>query len=110
MAKEYGICDPVIYKNGQRVILLPGLGAKACEQWLSLVRTRCSEPIDWHYAGGRNNVLTTGNRDNVLRAMRDLWMSLYELFREQHIKLLGEECYSQAQVKRFLEAQSKGQI
>jgi len=106
-------CNPNIYKNGTCVVVLPALSMHRCEHWVSLVRARCNEPVDWFYAGRRNCILTTGDTDKVKEAMRSQWLILYELFKDQHAPLLlndEEEIYSQEAVKEWLGVQtpSKG--
>lgn len=101
--------DEVEAKHDQKVpalknyvLVLPALGSKRCEHWLSLVKAQCSVPIDWHYIGGRNQIYTTGDPDIAMQAIRRQWLALYEHFRDQHLKDCGEEFYSHEWIRDYL--------
>lgn len=103
MAQEDPRCDGDIFKNGALAVSLPSLKTEACETWVNLVRVQCNEPIDWHFAGGNNHILTTGDIDKVRKAMQSQWLFLYEAFHHEHMKLGLGEMYDQNYVRRLLQ-------
>jgi len=55
-----GTCSQDIYQNGTVVTVLSGL-SRVIEAIVTEAAHRSGEPIDWHYAGGRAVVKTTGD-------------------------------------------------
>ncbi len=53
-------CDPDILQKGTTVCVVDGR-ANAVERWVKAVATRANAQVDWHYVGGRANVLHLGD-------------------------------------------------
>jgi hypothetical protein len=67
-------CDPDIFKHGVGVCVLDG-PSNAVERWVKLVAKTAKARVDWHYSGGRANVLHLGDkksRQRVLDAIKEL--------------------------------------
>jgi len=67
-------CDPEVFSNGEGVCVLSG-SSNAIERWVKKVAERASARVDWHYSGGRANVLHLGDaasRKRVLSAIDEL--------------------------------------
>ena len=67
-------CDPDIFKKGRGVCVLDG-SSNAVERWVKSVATKADAKVDWHYSGGRANVLHLGDaesRQRVLNAIDEL--------------------------------------
>jgi hypothetical protein len=65
-------CEPDIFKNGTPVAWAttgPTGGNRLFESWIVRVRAASGQPVDWHYSGGRAQVLALGNLDAVRQAM-----------------------------------------
>ena len=67
-------CNPNIFKNGKGVCIIDG-SSNAVERWVQMVAKKANAQVDWHYSGGRANVLHLGNeasRQRVLNAIEEL--------------------------------------
>ncbi len=67
-------CDHEIFKKGQPVAAL-GASSNAAENWVKAVAKKARARVDWHYSGGRAQVLHLGDRESrarVYAAMREL--------------------------------------
>ncbi len=67
-------CNPEIFTKGQGVCVIDG-SSNAVEQWIQSVAKKADSQVDWHYSGGRANVLHLGNdesRQRVLNAISEL--------------------------------------
>jgi len=67
-------CDPEIFQNGTTVCVLYA-PSNAAERWVQSVAKKANARVDWHYFGGRANVLHLGDtesRQRVLEAIHDL--------------------------------------
>jgi hypothetical protein len=67
-------CDPDIFKKGEGVCVLDG-SSNAVERWVKAVAAKANAKVDWHYSGGRANVLHLGDaesRQRVLNAIHEL--------------------------------------
>ncbi len=67
-------CNTKIYTKGQTVCVLGG-SSNMIEDWVQLLAKKSKAKVDWHYAGGRANVLHLGSdesRQRVLREIEDL--------------------------------------
>lgn len=65
-------CRNDIYENGQTVCIVYGQ-SNAIERWVKGIASDASALVDWHYFGGRGNVLHLGDaesRGRVLEAIR----------------------------------------
>lgn len=70
MANE-GKCDQDIYQNGEHVGIVVGGDANVIEAFVKCAVEKSGQPMDWHYVGGRANVLTTGDVGKAKKALRD---------------------------------------
>jgi len=57
-------CDPNIYKNGVSVGWLSGR-SEFVERYVKALATLSGQPVDWHYIGGRANILTIGDTNRI---------------------------------------------
>jgi hypothetical protein len=67
-------CNPEIFKNGEGVCILAG-SSNAVERWVQSVAKKANAQVDWHYSGGRANVLHLGDADSrqrVFNAIEEL--------------------------------------
>lgn len=67
-------CNPEIFEKGEGVCVLDG-SSNAVERWVKAVAKRANARVDWHYSGGRANVLHLGDsksRQRVLNAIKEL--------------------------------------
>ncbi len=61
-------CNPDIFKNGTGVCVVDG-SSNAIESWVQSVAKKADAQIDWHYSGGRANVLHLGDDDSRQRVL-----------------------------------------
>jgi len=67
-------CNPEIFKKGKGVCVVDG-SSNAVERWVQSVAKKADAKVDWHYSGGRANVLHLGDeasRQRVLNAISEL--------------------------------------
>ncbi len=67
-------CNPEIFKKGKGVCVVVG-SSNAVERWVRSVAKKANAKVDWHYSGGRANVLHLGDeasRQRVLNAISKL--------------------------------------
>lgn len=67
-------CNPKIFKKGKGVCVVDG-SSNAIERWVRAVAKKAKAEVDWHYSGGRANVLHLGDaksRQRVLNAIEEL--------------------------------------
>lgn len=67
-------CDYDIFENGETVCIVDGR-SNAVERWVKKVAKKANAKVDWHYSGGRANVLHLGDaasRQRVLNAISEL--------------------------------------
>lgn len=67
-------CDSEVFRKGKGVCTIYG-NYNAVERWVRLVAQKSGARVDWHYSGGRANVLHLGNkrsRRRVLKAIKEL--------------------------------------
>lgn len=83
-------CDPRVFKEG-RSIAVCDCASEPMERWVKMVRKRSKQKVDWHYSGGRANVLFLGDRQKVLAAILGLQSVLEGELRGTLIRVVGEE-------------------
>lgn len=67
-------CNPDIFEKGKGVCVVDGR-SNAVERWVQKIAKTADARVDWHYSGGRANVLHLGgdeSRQRVLQAINDL--------------------------------------
>lgn len=67
-------CNKKIFKKGRGVCVVDGR-SNAVERWVQSVARKANAQVDWHYSGGRANVLHLGDdssRLRVLNAIKEL--------------------------------------
>lgn len=77
-------CRQDIYEEGTAVFVTADPDAAGIEEWVSMVRERSGQPVDWHYVGGRGVVKALGDLGRVRSAV--------EALLPEHDRL-GEERY-----------------
>lgn len=66
-------CDQEIFQKGEGVCVVTG-GSNAIENWVQQLGKITGEKVDWHFSGGRGNVLHLGDaegRERVLIAIQE---------------------------------------
>ncbi len=61
-------CNPEIFKSGTGLCVVDG-SSNAVERWVQAVAKKSHAKVDWHYSGGRANVLHLGDADSFQRAL-----------------------------------------
>ncbi len=64
-------CNDKIFKEGHSAIVLDGCSYRV-EQWVQAVAKASGQAVDWHYSGGRANVLYLGDFEKVEAAIAKL--------------------------------------
>ncbi|MDO8577254.1 MAG: hypothetical protein Q7R55_00025 [Candidatus Wildermuthbacteria bacterium] len=67
-------CNPDIFKRGKGVCVVDGR-PNDVERWVKAIAKKADAKVDWHYSGGRANVLHLGkdkSRQRVLNAINEL--------------------------------------
>jgi len=68
-------CNANVFKNGHGICALDACMHRA-ETWVQAVAAESGQTVDWHYSGGRVNVLYLGDYAKVLAAVEKLEPSL----------------------------------
>ena len=71
-------CNREIFEKGSTVCVLSG-SSNAIERWVKAVAKKAKARVDWHFSGGRANVLHLGDkksRQRVFEAINDLQAEL----------------------------------
>lgn len=61
-------CNPFIFRNGECVCVLDGRPHDV-ELWVKAVAKKANALVDWHYFGGRANVLHLGDSQSLRRVL-----------------------------------------
>ena len=64
-------CASDIFKDGVGLCVLDAR-SHAAESWVQAVAAKSGQRVDWHYSGGRANVLVLGDHGAALAAAREL--------------------------------------
>jgi len=65
-------CDMDIYRNGEHIFSIYGLGLKArIEEWVRFIALWSGQRVDWHYVGGVACVRALGDVAKVKRTILD---------------------------------------
>lgn len=62
-------CDDLIYSQGTTVFVGDTIGSCAIERWVKKIAKTSGQCVDWHWAGGRANVLAIGDIEKVRAAI-----------------------------------------
>lgn len=84
-------CDPDIYRNGATVLITHTIPSQAIEAWMRCVAALSGEAVDWHWAGGRAAVRTTGDQEKVKGAIALLKPALDHLMAQATHDLRGPQ-------------------
>ena len=68
---DFTACDSEIFEHGDSVAVLDACQHVA-EEWVKLVAKESGQRVDWHYTGGRANVLYLGDHAAVVSAVGKL--------------------------------------
>ncbi len=79
------LCDPEILLKGKRVFVTDTIPSNAMEGWVKQVAQSSGQPADWHFVGGRAEVLALGDIERVKIAIREL-SSEHDRLRQTAIK------------------------
>lgn len=77
-------CDPEIFQKGEGVCVVDG-SSNAVERWVQAVARKASARVDWHYSGGRANVLHLGDAASLQRVFN----AIHELKSELKGRILS---------------------
>lgn len=91
-------CDQEVFDQGHSIAVLDACMHRA-EEWVQAVAKASGQRVDWHYTGGRANVLYLGDHARVLAAIIELRPQL----EMETPKLNGHTC-------RCTGAHSAGQV
>ena len=80
-------CDPKIFSEGISVFVTHTIPPNAMEGWVRQVAEKSGQPVDWHFYGGRANVLALGDIDKVKAAIEELMPEHDRLYQEALAKL-----------------------
>ena len=61
-------CNTKIFKHGTGVCVVDGR-SNAVERWVKAVAKKANAQVDWHYSGGRANVLHLGDNESYQRTL-----------------------------------------
>lgn len=61
-----------IYENGELMMVTSSIGSNALERWVKKVAKLSGQPVDWHWHGGRAQILALGDLEQVKSAMAAL--------------------------------------
>lgn len=64
-------CDAEVFKDGIGLCVIDAR-MHAAEAWVRKIAERSGQRVDWHYSGGRGNVLVLGDHARALQVARDL--------------------------------------
>lgn len=67
-------CDPEIFENGKTVCIAHA-SSNVMERWVLAIAAKANARVDWHFYGGRANILHLGDaesRRRVLDAINEL--------------------------------------
>jgi hypothetical protein len=67
-------CDPEIFKKGEGVCVVYS-SSNVVEKWVRSIAKKANAKVDWHFSGGRANVLHLGDavsRQRVMNAIEEL--------------------------------------
>jgi hypothetical protein len=76
-------CDPEIFKNGLAVCTFAAPSA-VTEPWVKKVAADSGQRVDWHYSGGRVNMLYLGDYASVRASVEKLLPELDAACRAHH--------------------------
>jgi hypothetical protein len=70
-------CDEEIFTKGNHVAILAGANAKTIDEFVRCVSEKAKIKMDWHYVGGRANVLAIGEIEAARRALNDYRIQMF---------------------------------
>lgn len=77
-------CDTNIFENGSLVMVTAGIPSVQLEPWVKKIAAKSGQPVDWHFAGGRAQILALGDLQQVYNAVNELLPEHDELQRLAH--------------------------
>lgn len=80
-------CDTNVFEKGHSAIVLDGCSFRV-EEWVQSVAKASGQLVDWHYSGGRANVLYVGDFEAVAAAIDELLPRLEDAVK----KTAGHSC------------------
>ena len=85
-------CNREIFEKGESICVLD-TKPDIAEEWVKDVAKRSGTKIDWHYFGGRANILMLGDEYDKRRALREVRNCLPDLLRTgaRLLSLEGEQ-------------------
>jgi hypothetical protein len=75
-------CDKEIFKNGSTVFCIGDWDTNEIENWVQEVATRSGQKVDWHYAGGRANILGLGDIEKIRQTIKEMLPELNKSINE----------------------------
>jgi hypothetical protein len=77
-------CEPEIFKKGQSVFVTDSISSNRMESWVKEVAKHSGQRVDWHFFGGRANVLALGDLDAVKSSIQHL-MPMHDRLRQESL-------------------------
>ena len=65
-------CDSEVFEKGESVFVTHTIPSNAMDGWVKKVAELSGQRVDWHFFGGRANVLALGDIDKVKAAIQKL--------------------------------------
>ena len=81
-------CDSEVFKNGESVFVTDTIPSNAMEGWVRKVAELSGQRVDWHFFGGRANVLALGDIVKVKAVIQQL-MPEHDRLYQAALKKLG---------------------
>ncbi|PJE74034.1 MAG: hypothetical protein COV01_02945 [Candidatus Taylorbacteria bacterium CG10_big_fil_rev_8_21_14_0_10_41_48] len=89
-------CDQKVFDKGTCLFVSNSIPSNAMEGWVTKVKEKSGQPVDWHFAGGRARVLALGDLERVKTVMKELKSEHDDLWREAVSKILGKDSAEQS--------------
>lgn len=70
--KDPGKCDPAVYSRGGSFMMTHTIRMWMVEAFVKAVAEISGQKCDWHYVGGRANILVLGDREEAIGAAAEL--------------------------------------
>lgn len=82
-------CQEDIFNNGHTVFVLSGWEKDKIEEWVKEVASHSGEKVDWHYSGGKANILGLGDLEKIRNTIKEMLPALNKQINEFYKKKEG---------------------
>lgn len=80
-------CDKEVYNNGSLIFVTHTMSSARVEEWVQAVAKESGQKVDWHYVGGRAQILFLGDQEKVAAALIKLRPMHDSFFKEAFLQL-----------------------